>query len=280
MRPLEWSKSFGNMAIAAVTAHFVAGVQLDWQRFIIGFAALALLWGGLYALNDYTDRHADAMHPVKKRRAIPCGSVPANVALVFSLGLILAALAIGLYLNSNCLFPLCLLVMLANQLMYTTPPFNFKKRPIVDLVSGSLINPVFRFYSGWVLFVPAFNAPLITLLFILGIQFGGFGLYRMASKDHEKKLGLRSTVVLYGEKKLRRAAYVAILAGGLSYVAASLTILPIAYLIWGIIMVLPAPMYKDAMKRPQDANIRRMYWTLYLHYLVFILGFIAFSFFY
>ena len=46
-----------------------------------------------------------------------------------------------------------------------------KKVPIVDLISGSAINPIFRFYSGWVLLTQAFNAPLLPLVFIVGLQF-------------------------------------------------------------------------------------------------------------
>ncbi len=279
MRPAEWSKSFGNMAIAAITASFVVQVQLDATRFLIGFAAVALLWSGLYALNDYTDRIADALHPVKKRRPIASGTILPAVGLVFSIALIAAGFFIAFYLNAGFLFLLCISVMAINQLMYTMPPFSLKKKPVVDLISGSLINPVFRFYAGWALFVPAFNAPLIILLFILGVQFGGFGLYRMSSKGHEQLLGLRSSVVLFGEKKLKRTAYFFLLVGALSYIAACFTILPLRYLLLGIAMLLPAPLYKTALKRPQEIDMHKMYRVIYLHYLGFIIGFILLYFF-
>ncbi len=275
-RPAEWSKSFGNMAIAAITASFVfpADVKLDLFLFLFGFAAVALLWGGLYALNDYTDRMADALHPVKKRRPIASGAIPPAAGLVFSIALIASGFLIAFYLNAGFLFLLCIAVMAINQLMYTMPPFSLKKRPVVDLISGSLVNPVFRFYAGWVLFVPAFNAPLLILLFILGVQFGGFGLYRMSSKGHEQLLGLRSSVVLFGEKKLKWTAYFFLLVGALSYIAACFTILPLRYLLLGIAMLLPAPLYKTALKRPQEIDMRKMYRVIYLHYLGFIIGFI------
>lgn len=274
MRPLEWSKSFGNMAIAAVTAAFVFGIALDPVRFLTGFASLALLWGGLYALNDYTDREADALHPEKRNRAIPAGMVPAKTALAFSMLLILAAFAIAFFLIGSLFFIVCVLAMFVNQIMYTSKPFSLKKRPVVDLVSGALVNPVFRFYAGWVLFVPAFNAPLTVLLFILGMQFGGFGLYRMYSKDHEKKLGLKSSVVRFGGKQLRRLSYAALGIGAISYIIASLTVLPISYLLLGIAMLFVLPFYKTGLKRPQDIEHKKMYWLIYAQYLVFIAGFI------
>lgn len=280
-RPLEWSKSFGNMLIAAVTAGiimqadsgFLTGMGLDTFRFLAGFVALALLWSGLYTLNDYTDRKADALHPEKRKRAIPSGKVSANAALVFSLLLILAAILIAFYLNGSGLFLLCVIAMFVNQILYTMKPFSFKKRPVVDLISGSLVNPVFRFYAGWVLFVPAFNAPLEILLFILGIQFGGFGLYRMYSKEHEKRLGLKSSVVTFGEKRLKHLAYAALAIGTVSYVYATFSVLRISYLFLGLAMLLFAPFYGTALRKPQDINHGRMYWLVYVQYLVFLAGF-------
>ncbi len=264
------------MAIAAVTAGLFLHVGLDPIRFIWGFASVALLWSGLYALNDYTDKKADAMHPVKKNRAIPSGKVSARVALAFSILLVFVSLSISWFIDGVGLFTICILAMLANQLMYTMPPFNLKKRPVVDLISGSLVNPIFRFYAGWVLFVPAFNAPLPVLLFILGVQFGGFGLYRMSSKKHEKKLGLKSSVVLFGEKNMKRIAYAALAIGGLSYLYATITnILPIVYLFWGLAMILALPFYKTALKDPQNIDMNKMYWLTYIQYLVFIAGFIV-----
>lgn len=270
----EWSKSFGNMAIAAITAGLFLGAGISPVRFLIGFASMALLWSGLYALNDYTDRKADAQHPVKKKRAIPAGLVPAKTAFAFAIILIVLSLGIAFYLNRAGLFTICILAMLANQIMYTTKPFSLKKRPIVDLISGSLINPVFRFYAGWVLFVPFFNAPWQVLIFIMGIQFGGFGLYRMASKEHEKKLGLKSSVVLFGEKNIRRLAYVSLGAGALAYIYATFTVLPITYFWLGMAMLLAAPLYKNALKNPQKIDLKKMYHIVYIQYLVFIAGFV------
>jgi len=216
------------------------------------------------------------MHLVKRLRAIPSGKVSAKDALAFSILLIFISLSISWFIDGTGLFTVCILAMLANQIMYTMPPFSLKKRPVVDLISGSLVNPIFRFYAGWVLFVPAFNAPLSILLFILGVQFGGFGLYRMASKIHEKKIGLRSSVVLFGEKNMKRLAYAALAIGALSYVYATSTgILPIAYLFWGLAMILALPLYKTALKDPQKINMNKMYWLTYTQYLVFIAGFIV-----
>ncbi len=41
MRPMEWSKSFANMVVAAITAAVVFGIVLDPIKFAIGFAGIA-----------------------------------------------------------------------------------------------------------------------------------------------------------------------------------------------------------------------------------------------
>ena len=286
MRPAEWSKSLGNMVLAVIIASFLFNAFLLPTKFVLGFVSIALLWSGLYALNDYTDWQKDAMHAVKKRRPIPSGNVSPAIALVFSIALLIFSFAIGWFLLSNKLFILCLLAMLANQLLYTLKPWNFKKRPILDLVSGSMVNPIFRYYAGWVLFVPAFNSPLLPLLFVVGLQLGGYGLYRMSGKKFEKKQSYKSSVVLFGEKKLRVAYYIALAIAGLSFIGLCLNsiylvekqllgFLPLEFLALGLIMLLAAPFYKKALKDPKNMNMRKMYWLVYAQNLVFIAGMVA-----
>lgn len=235
-RPLEWSKSLSNMVIGVLTAAMIYGIQPDFFVFLNAFASLALLWSGLYALNDFTDWKQDAEHEVKKDRPVPSGRVKPLTAMVFSLILVIVSGIIAVGINSLVVFSW--IAMLLNQFFYTMKPFELKKKPLVDLVSGSLVNPVFRFYYGWLLLVPAFNAPLVVLLFILGIQFGGYGLYRVMSKWFEKKMNTKSSVVFFGEKNIKRLFYLAIGTGIVSYFIASLTIWKISYFWLGIILSL------------------------------------------
>ena len=272
IRPLEWSKSLANMVIAALTAAMLYSIHVDLFLFLQGFVSVVLLWSGLYALNDYTDRKADALHSVKKERPIPSGRAKPGTALIFSFALVALSGMIAVQLNKLVFFSWT--IMLANQLFYTMKPFEFKKKPVLDLISGSLVNPVFRFYYGWLLFVPAFNAPLAVLLFILGIQFGGYGLYRMMSKSHEKKLGIEGSVVVFGEQKIKTIFYIAIIIGAISYFVSALAVWKQSYILLGIISILPLPLYYNALKKPGKADMKKMYKTVYLHDLLFIAGFV------
>ncbi len=278
MRPVEWSKTFGNMVLGSLLALYLTNQPIftlnNFYLFIIGFiAAGPLLWGGLYALNDYYDWKKDLLHKVKKTRAIPSGRISAKAALLFSLLLIFLAIFIGGL--SGALFFACIAAMFFNQILYTSKPFRLKERAVFDLISGSLINPTFRFYAGWVLFAYAFNAPLLVLLFVVGFQFAGFTLYRLSNKKLETKLTFRSSNVVFGEKKIRYLAYAVGIIAGLSYLAMIYSaILPLRFLLLAVLSAFAYPLYAKAIKSPEKMDMRRMYNLIYAHYMLFIIGFI------
>jgi 4-hydroxybenzoate polyprenyltransferase len=294
LRPLEWSKSFGNMLFGYLLALFLANgfvsvANFDFFLFLFAFIAVGpLLWGGLYALNDVTDTKSDKKHSLKKSRPIPSGKISEKTALIFSLLLIFLSLLIGFYFFvffGNFLFLFCLIAMLLNQVLYCVNPFRFKSRPIVDLVSGSIINPFFRFYSGWVLVFNDFNAPLLILIFVCGIQFAGFSLYRMNSKELEKKLNYRSSIVVFGERKLLFFSYLVGLIAVFSFVLMTLTerffpellflgFLPLKFLWLVVLSVFLLPLYLRALLEPKKMNLKKMYALMYLHNILFIAGFV------
>ena len=275
MRPLEWSKSLANMLLAAVIAN--AFKPFDPVPFALAFVAVGpCLWGGLYALNDYTDHPKDTLHPVKKGRPIPSGQVSPRLALALAVLLIGLAFYLAFYVLGNKFFALCLFAMLVNQVLYTVKPFAFKKRPVIDLISGSIVNPVLRFYSGWVLFNPHFNAPLAVLAFFVGIQFGGYTLYKLGSKEVEKKAGYQSSIVVFGEKKIKFVANAAIALGVLAYLYAIYSaVLPFKFVWLAVGSLLLTPLYWKTLSDPGHMDVKKMYRALYLHAIGFVLGFIG-----
>ncbi len=293
-RPLEWSKTFGNMVFAYLIAlflfdGFVSFLNFDLGLFLLAFfSAGPLLWGGLYALNDFTDAENDKLHSVKKFRSIPSGKVSRKQALIFSLILILFSFLIGFYfffVLGNFLFLFCLIGMLVNQILYTINPFHFKSKPVLDLISGSLVNPFFRFYSGWILVFSSFNAPILILFFIVGLQFAAFSLYRLNAKELEKKLSFNSSIVVFGEKKVVWFSYFIGIIAVLSFVLMTLTnrffpeliflgTLPTKFLWLVVISIFFMPLYLQALLFPKKMNIKKMYLLMYFHYIFFVAGFI------
>ncbi|MEK6941524.1 MAG: UbiA family prenyltransferase [archaeon] len=271
-KPPQWTKSLGNMLIGYVLATNFG--KFDFGLFALGFFAVGpLLWGSLYTFNDWSDWQKDKMHPIKKNRPIPSGQVSPQLAFLFAGILLAGAFAIGIYLN-NFLFLICLIGMLVNQSLYTFRPFEFKKKPIVDLVTGSLVNPFFRFYAGWVLAVPAFNAPVEILLFVIAIQFGGYALYRMSSIPHEKEMKYKSSVVVFPPNTIKTVAYIGIAAGVIGFFAAIYNnMLPQKFLWLAVLSLAAFPLYYNTIKNPQKMDLKFAYKTIYLLYALFIIGF-------
>lgn len=288
-RPIEWSKSLLNMFLAVLIAYYVYNAFFDLGIFLAGFFSVAFLWSGLYALNDFTDYKIDAIHKTKKNRPIPSGKVTPKQGLVFSLTLIFASFLIALFLN-NFLLVLCLLVMLTNQLLYTMKPYRLKSRKIFDVISGSMINPLFRYLSGLVLFVSLYKLttipfPILPVLFVVGIQFGGYALYRLFSKNHDKKLKMKSSVVLLPENLIKLISYsvmgiaiisyLGLIINGATFQVRELGFIPIQYLVATIIIIgfmFLLPQIRQAIIDPKNANMKSSYRTLYAMNIIFIIA--------
>ncbi len=285
-RPVEWSKPLLNMTLAAFMAFFVYSSLIDPVLFVVGFFSVAFLWSGLYALNDYTDWKIDLLHPVKKNRPIPSGKVSPCQGKWFSFTLIAFSLAISLFLN-NFLLLFCFLCMVLNQLLYTTKPFRLKSRKYFDLISGSMINPIFRYLSGLVLFVSFFRLmnnpfPILPIIFVVGLQFSGYSLYRVFSTSHDKKVKMNSTVAMLTEGKVKLLsysalglgvlAYILILINGVSFKEKWLGFLP-AQFAWAIIAaLLVLPLLKDAILNPKKADMKTSYRATYVATGLFIVA--------
>ncbi len=285
-RPVEWSKSLLNMFLATMIAFYVFGAQLDFFIFVLGFIAVAFLWSGLYALNDYTDHRIDLLHEVKKKRPLPSGKLSPRQGLAFSMILIVISFLIALTLGGG-LIVLCLLAMLVNQLLYTMKPFRLKSRKVFDVISGSMVNPFFRYFSGMVLFVPAgillttFN-PILPIIFVVGIQFAGYSLYRLFSKKHDKKVNMKSSVALLPETLIKNVSYFVMAIAALSYIGilvngATLKIkflgyLPPQYLIAVVIVIAFAPLLKGAVVSPDKADMKKSYRLIYTANIIFVLA--------
>jgi protoheme IX farnesyltransferase len=220
-RPIEWSKPLLNMLLAMLIAFYVYQVPVSLGVLFVGFFSVAFLWSGLYALNDYTDWKIDLIHSVKKNRPIPSGKVSPKQGLIFSIGLVLASFSIAFLLN-NIFLGICLFAMLINQLLYTMKPFRLKSVKGLDLVSGSMVNPFFRYFSGLALFVPisiltSQALPILPIIFVVGIQFSGYSLYRLFSKKHDLATKMKSSVALMSEKTIKLLSYSAIVLAVGSY---------------------------------------------------------------
>ncbi|HSK08292.1 MAG TPA: decaprenyl-phosphate phosphoribosyltransferase, partial [Vicinamibacterales bacterium] len=98
LRPQQWTKNL------VVFAGVLFGQQLFDPRAlglaIAAFAIFCVLSGVVYLLNDVADRAADRRHPLKSRRPIASGALPARVALLAAAALGVAALTAAFRLGT------------------------------------------------------------------------------------------------------------------------------------------------------------------------------------
>ena len=105
LRPRQWVKNL------LVFLPLLFAVDLVWSaddlttllphlgRLLALVAAFCAAASAVYLLNDLADREADRQHPVKRRRPIASGAVPAWLALVGALALALVGLVVMYFLG-------------------------------------------------------------------------------------------------------------------------------------------------------------------------------------
>ena len=146
LRPRQWVKNL------LVFLPLLFAVDLVWSaddlttllphlgRLLALVAAFCAAASAVYLLNDLADREADRQHPIKRRRPIASGAVPARLALVGTLALALVSLVVMYFLG----WPLVLAgsIYLAINVAYSA---GLKRVALVDVMlvaSGYVLRAV------------------------------------------------------------------------------------------------------------------------------------------
>jgi len=278
-KPLEWGRSWFAMLFGGLMAFYMYGVQPDPVVIFIGFLSVSALWYGLYAMNDITDRDADAKSNVRKMRPLPSGRLTLTEALLLMATSVIIAFSIAVLLN-NLLFLLCLAVMFANQLLYTCPPVRLKARPVLDMISGALINPFFRYLSGLVLLVAigvffSHPLPVLPVIIVTGLQFGSYALSRLYFKKQYREVPLQNSIAVFSSRWIRGLSYAAIVAAlaatgllfinGLTWQNPYLGFLPLQYLVALAVVLVLGLLVKEAISDPEGVDMLKKVRILYLY---------------
>jgi 4-hydroxybenzoate polyprenyltransferase len=97
IRPYQWTK---NLLVFAALIFAGRLTQLESvQQAFVAFILFCLVSGGVYILNDITDRQEDLLHPEKKNRPIASGKLPIPVALSGAVVMLLFSLTAAFSLN-------------------------------------------------------------------------------------------------------------------------------------------------------------------------------------
>jgi 4-hydroxybenzoate polyprenyltransferase len=193
-RPGQWVKNL------FVLAGPLFGMKLlsPWDILLAagGFLAFCVLSSGVYSLNDWADRHADAVHPTKRERPLPSGRVSPAGALSFGLVLVVMGLAGSFALYPN--FGLVALAYLALNILYS---LAFRRMVILDVLSVAL-GFLLRAIAGAVLVGVSFSHWLLlatlflALLIALAKRRQEMALMGEGARDHRETLGRYSEGLL------------------------------------------------------------------------------------
>ena len=96
-RPKQWTKN-GFVLAGVLFAEKVSSASHVLDA-LLTFLAFCLLSGAVYAFNDVLDVDEDRKHPLKRFRPVASGEVPVPAAVIYSVLLVAAGLALCFYVN-------------------------------------------------------------------------------------------------------------------------------------------------------------------------------------
>lgn len=170
MRPRQWTKN----------AFIFAALVFDKQLFVVdsflrtfaGVILFCLISSCVYILNDIVDVEADRKHPDKKKRPIPSGTLPIQVAW-----LSLIALVVGVVIGSYFLNPEFMWVVIGYFVLNIAYSLWLKHIPILDVLIIAA-GFVLRVHAGVTLIEVERFSPWLYVLMTLLSLFLGFGKRR------------------------------------------------------------------------------------------------------
>ncbi|MFP4003667.1 MAG: decaprenyl-phosphate phosphoribosyltransferase [Alphaproteobacteria bacterium] len=127
LRPHQWVKNLFIAAPLFFTPEAVSAASVSTVA--LGVAAFSLLASGIYILNDWADRKADALHPEKRHRPLAAGAVPVALAALLMVLLLAGGLA-GAWLLDTEFFGIALVYAGVNA-AYS---LGLKRLAIVDVL--------------------------------------------------------------------------------------------------------------------------------------------------
>ena len=175
-RPDHWFKNV--FVIPGIVVALGTIPVVDWRalfiRIALGTVAICAIASSYYTLNELLDAPFDRLHPTKHSRPVPSGRV--NVTVGYAQWLVLFAVGMGIAWMVSPLFTGTLGVLWLMACAYNVPPIRTKDKPILDVVSEAVNNPL-RMMAGWFIVTSATFPPASLLL-----SYWMIGCYFMALK--------------------------------------------------------------------------------------------------
>jgi chlorophyll synthase len=213
LKPITWFPPMWAFACGVVSA----GVALDgrWALAIAGiFLAGPLLCASSQAVNDWFDRHVDAIN--EPQRPIPSGRIPGRWGLYIALAWSLLALAVAALLGPWVFGAAALGVALSWA--YSAPPVRLKANGWWGNAACAFSYEGLAWITGAAVMLGGALPDARILLLALAYSVGAHGIMTLndfKAIDGDRRMGVRSLPVQLG---VQRAAHVACAAMALPQV--------------------------------------------------------------
>jgi chlorophyll synthase len=203
LKPITWFPPMWAFACGAVASG--AGLGERWLPVALGVVlAGPLLCGTSQAVNDWFDRHVDAIN--EPDRVIPSGRMPGQWGLGIAIVMSLLSMAVAALLGT--LVFAAALLGLALAWAYSAPPFRFKQ-------NGWIGNGVVGLSYETLPWITAATAALgaapsrLTMLVALFYGLGAHGILTLndfKSIKGDQQMGVKTLPVLHGAYNAARIA--------------------------------------------------------------------------
>jgi 4-hydroxybenzoate polyprenyltransferase len=178
----------------ALWALWIAGDgHPDPHVFIVFVAGVVLMRSAGCAMNDFADRNIDPHVARTRDRPLAAGRVTPAEALLLAAGLALIALGLALTLNR-----LTILLAVAAAALAVTYPFTKRVTSLPQFYLGAAFG-----WSVPMAFAAETNqVPLLAWVLFCAVVLWAAAydtMYAMVDREDDRKLGLRSTAILFGD---------------------------------------------------------------------------------
>jgi 4-hydroxybenzoate polyprenyltransferase len=168
--------------------------------------SFSVVTGAIFVLNQYFDRKSDIMNPQKRHLPVATGELSPKQSSVLFVSLFAIGLLVAAVVDFMLLF--LFVTYIGVGIVYSTPPFHFKKRPVIDLLTVGVGSGILPFLIGMQVSNKLLIDSSLSLILICIIP---LFLFQIASHIFK----ITTFVVRYGKEK---SAKIAVLFSSLSLI--------------------------------------------------------------
>ena len=204
LKPITWFPPMWALACGVVSSGFDGSLD-RWPLVIVGILlAGPLVCGTSQAVNDWFDRHVDAIN--EPNRPIPSGRIPGRMGLYIAIAWTLLSLAVSTFLGFWGFVATVIGLLLAWA--YSMPPVRLKKNGWFGNAAVGACYEGLPWFTGALVMssvLPSSQVLALAALYSIGAH-GIMTLNDFKSIEGDTKLGIRSLPVQLGPDRAARLA--------------------------------------------------------------------------